>query len=195
MAKAKKVEVPTVAVIEEFLEAWKEKARAYYLKQFEELKEQQKKEYDITVEGLKTIRKIFGERKYSDEQAAEIVAKYTAGELDSYTIQRFKSEIANGYLNQWKAERPISELSVLESMYDPTYLDKFLEREVDDKRRALISRVEKKAGKIVDAAGLTIGENGEINGVIVGELATVKVKTIYAGGYNIQCLHYRVLVR
>lgn len=30
--------------------------------------------------------------------------------------------------------------------------------------------------------------------MIQGENGKCKIETIYAGGYNIQCLHYRVLV-
>lgn len=49
-------------------------------------------------------------------------------------------------------------------------------------------------GKITDAKGLTIGMNGELNGLVIGDKDSATVTTILAGGYNIQCLHYRVLV-
>ena len=74
-------------------------------------------------------------------------------------------------------------------------LNKMLDKEVENKRKTLIVRIEKKAGKIQDAGCLFIGINGEINGSIKGDKATVQVETIYAGGFNIQCLHYRVLVK
>jgi hypothetical protein len=74
-------------------------------------------------------------------------------------------------------------------------IDAILDREVDRKRKALITRVEKKAGKIIDASFLRVGDDGEINGMITGEKGDVAVNTITAGGYNIQCLHYRLLVK
>ena len=74
-------------------------------------------------------------------------------------------------------------------------IDTLLDKEVDRKREALITRVEKKAGRIVDASGLRVGDDGEINGRIKGEENTVNINTITAGGYNIQCLHYRLLVK
>ena len=75
------------------------------------------------------------------------------------------------------------------------YLDEVLTKEVESKRAKLIARVEKKTGKITDASALRIGANGELNGVVKGEKDIAEVNTITAGGYNIQCLHYRVLVK
>jgi hypothetical protein len=73
-------------------------------------------------------------------------------------------------------------------------LKKMLDSEVTSKRKTLTTRVQEKAGDIKDARNLTIGVNGELNGYIIGSKGNVRVQTIYAGGYNIQCLHYRVLV-
>lgn len=71
---------------------------------------------------------------------------------------------------------------------------KIIEREATAKEKTLIARVNKEVGLIVKAINLKVGLNGELNGSIKGENGTCKIETIYAGGYNIQCLHYRVLV-
>lgn len=71
---------------------------------------------------------------------------------------------------------------------------KIIERDGETKEKMLIKRVNKEVGKIVNALSLAVGVNGELNGTIKGENGTCKIETIYAGGYNIQCLHYRVLV-
>ena len=63
------------------------------------------------------------------------------------------------------------------------------------KKISLITRVEDKAGVIVSTSDLRIGLDGNLNGKVIGKKATVRVQTIYAGGYNIQILHYRVLVK
>lgn len=63
------------------------------------------------------------------------------------------------------------------------------------KEANFFARVEKVTGKIVDASNLTIADNMELNGVVVGEEGKVTVNTITAGGYNIQCFHFRVLVK
>jgi hypothetical protein len=70
-----------------------------------------------------------------------------------------------------------------------------IEREKDRKRTDLYTRTENKIGIITDASKLYIGDNLSLNGIITGEKGTCKVETIYAGGYNIQTLHYRVLIK
>lgn len=75
------------------------------------------------------------------------------------------------------------------------FLDEVLTKEVESKRAKLIARVEKKTGKITDASALRVASNAELNGKVIGEKGEAYVETITAGGYNIQCLHYRVLVK
>ena len=66
---------------------------------------------------------------------------------------------------------------------------------------SLIKRTEKKVGTITDYSMLTVTKGNfmeggaAINGIIKGENGTVEVRSIYAGGYNIQKLHVRVLVK
>ena len=88
--------------------------------------------------------------------------------------------------------------NIVTSLYlgkiDEQLLDKYLDKEVESKYKALVARITEKAGEIEDASGLYIANNGEINGLVKGTKNTVRVETITAGGYNIQILHYRVLV-
>ena len=72
---------------------------------------------------------------------------------------------------------------------------KFIKSEAQSKAIEIAHRVKNKCGTITDASGLYIGENGTINGQIIGDKGNATVETIYAGGYNIQCLHFRVLVK
>lgn len=73
-------------------------------------------------------------------------------------------------------------------------IKKALDREVERKRANFILRITEKAGDILDASNLSIGLTCEIDGTVKGSKANVRVETISAGGYNIQCFHYRVLV-
>ena len=67
--------------------------------------------------------------------------------------------------------------------------------EADRKYDFIIERTNAIVGKITDAAGLTIGAKDDLNGFIIGDKGTAKVTTIGAGGYNIQCYHFRTLIR
>lgn len=58
----------------------------------------------------------------------------------------------------------------------------------------LIDRVTKYVGQITDYSDLWL-TGPSINGIIVGERGRVRLETIIAGGWNIQCLHNRVLVK
>ena len=58
----------------------------------------------------------------------------------------------------------------------------------------LIGRIMSTVGTITDAAALYIGPEGDINGIIVGTEGKAKIQTIGAGGYNIQCFHFRTLI-
>ena len=62
----------------------------------------------------------------------------------------------------------------------------------------IYTRLHEITGDFTDAGGLTVDRDNQgysiINGCIKGEKATATVNSIYAGGYNIQKLHIRVLV-
>jgi len=78
---------------------------------------------------------------------------------------------------------------------DTEKLAKYLREEKSRKYQDLVKRITAVVGEIQDAKGLSIGkQNGEINGVVVGSKGSARVETISAGGWNIQCYHYRVLV-
>lgn len=66
--------------------------------------------------------------------------------------------------------------------------------EADRKYDFIIERTNAIAGKITDATALKVGSKGDLNGYIIGERGRAKVQTIGAGGYNIQCFHFRTLI-
>lgn len=71
-------------------------------------------------------------------------------------------------------------------------------RAMEEEKRAklldLIGRIMSTVGTITDAAALRIGPEGDINGYIEGTEGKAKIQTIGAGGYNIQCFHFRTLI-
>jgi len=63
----------------------------------------------------------------------------------------------------------------------------------------LLNRVKEITGEVTDWSGvrLTVGNQGfpVLNGNVIGKEGTAEVESIYAGGYNIQKLHIRTLVK
>lgn len=57
----------------------------------------------------------------------------------------------------------------------------------------LWQRINRKTGKVKDWSGITL-KGYCLNGFVTGEKGTVEVRSILAGGYNIQRLHVRTLV-
>ena len=73
-------------------------------------------------------------------------------------------------------------------------IEKRARRSADAYVMDMIRRVTKKVGTITDYSGLTV-KGPAINGRIIGDRGSTYVDTITAGGYNIQRLHYRVILR
>lgn len=82
-------------------------------------------------------------------------------------------------------------------------LNEILDKEVEAKYWNMVERVTKVTGEIIDASNLSIGGDGNINGIIIGKEGNAKLETILAGGYNQniivnvrrgQILHYRLIV-
>lgn len=71
---------------------------------------------------------------------------------------------------------------------------KFYEQDAKAKIIDLMNRISIVVGEITDASGLFIGKTGGIEGLIRGTIGVARIETIGAGGYNIQCFHYRTLV-
>lgn len=69
-----------------------------------------------------------------------------------------------------------------------------LEREKKAKYDDIVERANKICGTITDATGLRVGDKGELNGVVIGSRGNARINTIGAGGYNIQCFHFRTLI-
>lgn len=184
-----------IPAVEKFLADWKERAREYYRNLKEEARIEQNKEYEINEENLKFLKRLtyLDERKYSDEKIAKILAEVADENCPKIWKDRYKSEIQYQKYVAWQKKHTKIDMDMIERTDEE--IEKALDREVEAKRKNLIARVEDKVGEIKDAGGLYIGVNGELNGVVIGEKGKARVETIYAGGYNVQVLHYRVLVK
>lgn len=72
---------------------------------------------------------------------------------------------------------------------------KDLKAEANAKYDDIIERTNKIVGEITDASELRINAKGNLDGIISGTRGKASVTTIEAGGYNIQCYHFRTLIK
>lgn len=194
-------------VIKTFLQDWKDKSFEWYVKRyatFLEVKQNlRQKALDARKEAFLTLpeyadkRERYAERMrepgFLDESFLINLYPYKPVEnflrdrdLDSKSIQKKLSYVGDGIIYKMcdfrnKAERL-------------AWLDKTLEEDKKDKMLSLVENVTKYTGPITDASRLSI-YGGELNGVILGEKGAAKVNTFSAGGWNIQCFHFRTTVQ
>lgn len=146
---------------------------------------------------LGRLREKHEEELHKFEQSEEYKEKFNRyKEIYHYNDWRAKYELEKVFDSRYYSEVP--ELSykfhTRHGAYDEKALEKFLDAQVRAKYNDLVNRITEKAGEIIDASGLYISRNGQINGIVIGKDHPVKVETISAGGYNIQRFHYRTLV-
>lgn len=173
-AKQNKLNAPRIKVIMEFLEGWKAKVEQYIVNNAKVATEYYEasraaSEFYNTQWRVYTSRREF--RQDYDElykKAEDIKAR-----VDSLTFEVY--EFTGDHVNHDK-------------------LKAYLDKEADNLYLDMVERVTKVIGEINDAAGLSIGAKGELNGVISGAKGKARIETIGAGGYNIQRYHFRTLV-
>jgi hypothetical protein len=168
-----KNEVEKIPVIEEFLEQWKIKAIEWYKTDYKHLKE------------------IIRIRREKQKQLEKWRQENNIGYYYNNPIVKTKEKELG--LDQKIMQDALTARLLQEKDWE-TYLEKEIEKEKNNKRVLFVTRVKNITGIVKDASNLCIGDNGEINGIVIGELGKAKVETISAGGYNIQCWHFRVLV-
>ena len=167
-----------IPVIEEFLRQWGVKAYQFHL---DELNRLNQYNTDYTMKKKQIEQHLINNGISPNYHNVEKIMKDNGMSYSEYS--------------KIKRDKFSSVALKLENDYDwQVTLNKIIEKEIENKRNLLIERVIEVTGKVTDATQLFIADNGEINGIITGEKGSAKVNTIYAGGYNIQCLHFRVLV-
>ena len=156
-------------IIDQFIEEWKKQQTAFYFER-----------YDM----LKKVREAnnSGERVFVKDE---------------------KNEIRGGYISYsdfyyQHGKRIMNVIDDCSDSYIETRITNAVNKEAENKKAIFISKIEKKVSHIFDAK-FEIGIDGNINGTVWGiddnDMETkYDVRTITAGGYDIQCLHYRVLI-
>lgn len=168
-------------VIIDFLNQWKELAFEWHVKRYDAFLEFSEK-LNKEVEEAKVELGVQAGRAPSRDQNKQLKEMH----LDYATVQQRKASFAGAVVLKMKTYYSEEERLA--------YLEKVLEQERKSKMLDLINRINSIVGAITDASGLRISNQGNLNGIITGEKGKAKVETIGAGGWNIQCFHYRTLV-
>lgn len=176
-----------VPAIVEFLDRWKANVTKFYLGRFAKYPEalaqyeSDMKPYQIGYFAEQKMKKENpdGYKVWKREKnAIKENFNLAYGILDPYLVRKWNPETESYSL--WD--------------FDGDKLAKDLTQEANRKYDNIIERTNDITGTITDASGLEVGEKGELDGYVIGTKGTAHVHTIGAGGYNIQCYHFRVLV-
>lgn len=180
-AEQEKANSRNVKAIIEFLENWKQNMRDFFADDFAKYPEAYEEH-----------------RKYIDE----LDAMYTWDmPRDEYKKLREQEKRANalhanrwGHLFPYISRKRNRETETYTFTFKTEEFEKEIKREAERKYDDIIERTQAIVGTITDASALKVGYKGNLDGIIIGTNGKAKVQTIGAGGYNIQCFHFRTLI-
>lgn len=141
--------------------------------------------------------------EYRSKIRREIIGDRDYSTLPIKVVREYEEKVAS-------YERSMSSLSrkLLDSPYGPArdrdgrlnektmnWFSEYLDKDILRKKQNLFARCEEKIGEPTSISLARVGAKGEIEGYVSGEGGTLHIQTITAGGYNIQRLHFRFLVK
>lgn len=191
-----------VKPILEFLDGWKARVTEYYTETFEsyykEKAEVQKTgekvndlgwgttEYETAKAEYDKLHKAFHNKchGYFEKQMVKSPFSWEKGKMTETNVK-----VKDG---EWEHAMHYVNGNDMKAALDK--LERELTTEYNRKYDNIIERASHYCGKIESAAGLRVGHKGELDGIVSGNKGKCHIETIGAGGYNIQCFHFRVLV-
>lgn len=198
MAETEKANSRNVPAIVEFLNGWKIRVISHFTNGL--------MEYYTEKEYVRNLNNKITRYSYIKENASPEQVTYEEAR------QTFKNKCSGYYerkefINRW-GQPDYNEVKVRDGEYEwlkpynhestmeeaLNKLEKDLTQEWNRKYDFIIERTNEIVGTITDASNLKVGSKADLNGYIIGTRGKAKVQTIGAGGYNIQCFHFRTLI-
>lgn len=216
-----KENIVKIPVLVDFLNEWRIKAYDWYLNNCEFAVEMANKFHQVAYDFLKSggwfgldyRDRIDQTKNYIQEfndlmhQKFNATHRYSRGPVDeddvfrAYNINSLTLDIISMSFTKSEDESYSQTFGYQENKgsyvlrkIDTEKLNKILDKEVQAKYDDLCNRITAVVGNIEDVSKLYIAPTGQLNGIVIGSLGSAKVETIGAGGWNIQCWHYRTLV-
>lgn len=195
MVKMTKQKEEVVKKIDEFLEIWKKEVRKYYEYCYEVYNEKRKK--------LRDKSNYFSNSKVYESSSVFMSIKKNELSLESfaekhkYDIDKLKDEMISytedsELVSKLRADKLIYDNGTLPLSEYLVEIDNYLVNQAEIRRNMFIKRIEELGGDILRLIDLDIDVNSLLNGTVSCLKGDVRIQTISAGGYNIQCYHYRV---
>lgn len=186
-----------VPAILEFLERWKARCTEFYLEGLTAYFAEKERVYQMyrQIDELDWGTPEYKEAKQAYEEAYKTFRQKCNGYYEYFEevrrgrTYRGEVKVRDG---EYEAYKPYISFRKLDEAMAKVQKD--LEEEANRKYDFIIERTNEITGKITDASGLKVGAKDDLNGYIKGEKGIAKVQTIGAGGYNIQCFHFRTLI-
>jgi len=163
-----------VLAITQFLDAWLQRNIEFYT--------EEKKKYDIALQDYYQQDRDYCNWYNSQRRSS------TAEERKE--VEKDHKEYRTKFTISW---RHITQFDHGSKEWNETMLDD-LKNEYNRKYNYIIEKTNKIVGEITDAGYLSVDANENLNGYIIGTKGKASVTTIGAGGYNIQCYHFRTLI-
>ena len=196
------IEANTPAVLKRFLDNWKRGAIDYYRAKYDDFirfrQDLEQQELEARREALRTLPELERAREIHRGEEPDRLALHNL--FPRRPVEAFLESRGLGYQQIQKKLAKAGDQVIFKMLEirDPeerlAWLEKAMEQERQAKLFDLTGRVMKVVGRITDASGLYIASTGELNGAVKGTEGQAKVTTVGAGGYNVQCFHFRTLI-
>lgn len=189
-------------VIKDFLEDWKEKAYEWHIKRYEAYRVYRAKLEDEKEAAQLNYIKTALEYKDHVGEDGELTTELTwVLRRPTRGLEKNLKELGLDWRSIRDKEEAFAGQTVLRMCGYRNKIERLdwlateIEKEKKEKMMDLITRIYKEVGAITDATGLQVSANGNLDGVIDGEDGKAQIRTIEAGGWRIQCFHYRTIIR